>query len=154
MVTLDLFFGWKLGHEIHPQTLPCTAGFQPFSDSASLSFINWKRARKKCKIFLFLSALSFLKVSDPYLKYLPRYSCLKFATFRYMCSLLVSPVWAHEMSLYQALSYLSLFIFTDRNCLAEFNETWSNNWVEDVVTACSSIIQIRSFCNPWWKIEM
>ena len=41
-----------------------------------------------------------------------------------------------------------------KNCPAEFNETWHNNYMEGVVDAHGSIIKIGSFSALWWKIEL
>ena len=41
-----------------------------------------------------------------------------------------------------------------RNCMAKFNETMRNNYVEGVVDAHCSIFKIRSFSALLWKIEL
>ena len=38
--------------------------------------------------------------------------------------------------------------------MAEFNETWYNNYIEGVDSAQCSTLKIRSFSTLWWKIEL
>ena len=41
-----------------------------------------------------------------------------------------------------------------KNCLAEFNEIWHNNYIEGVVDARCSIFKIGSFSALWWNMEL
>ena len=41
-----------------------------------------------------------------------------------------------------------------KNCMAEFNETWHNNYIEGVVNARCSIFKIESFSTLWWEIKL
>ena len=41
-----------------------------------------------------------------------------------------------------------------KNCMAEFNETRHNNYIEGVVDARCSIFKIRSFSALWWNTEL
>ena len=41
-----------------------------------------------------------------------------------------------------------------KNCMAEFNETRHNNYIEGVVDARCSIFKIGSFSALWWNTEL